>query len=102
MFVDLLSMLGLVGLALFLFLVAVAITSRGNRLSAAVVIVWALLAYGIFNQWPPYGWLVLAAALVSSGESVGMSVPSKFEVPRGSGRAGSGVTQSATLDDGAQ
>lgn len=102
MFVDLLSMLGLVGLAVFLFLVVVAVTRRGNRLSAAVVIVWALLAYGIFNQWPPYAWLVLAAALVTSDESVGTSAPSTLAVPRGSGRAGSAATQAATLDDGAR
>ena len=63
--IDVLTMLGIIGLVIL-----VALWLRGtiwtrDRLAALPIFLWGLLAYGMFYNWPAWGWAVLASALTT-------------------------------------
>lgn len=64
MYVDLLSMLGVVGLLSFVVLTCRAVWKTSNRFGEMPIIVWSALSFGIFYAWPPWVWGLLGVALV--------------------------------------
>jgi hypothetical protein len=69
MLVDLLSMLGVLGLAVFVFLVARGTAFRWSRIIAAPVCLLGFLGYGLFYAWPAWAWVFIGAAVVAREET---------------------------------
>lgn len=63
MYVDLISMLGVAGVAAFLVLLYAAYVARAPRLRSTIIALAACLTFGLFFQWPPVAWLVLGLAV---------------------------------------
>jgi hypothetical protein len=62
--IDVLTMLGLVGVLIVASLWFRGCIGTPDRLAALPVFLWGLMAYGAFYNWPTWGWGVVAAALV--------------------------------------
>jgi O-antigen ligase len=67
MAVDTYVMLGLVGLVLTTVLVAMATLFRQDRLAPDAILLWGLVTFGVFYNWPSWGWLILGSALSLRG-----------------------------------
>lgn len=65
MAVDIYTMLGLVGLLIVGLLVLVALVARADRLDAFAIMLWGLLVYGFFYNWPEWTWLIVGVALAN-------------------------------------
>lgn len=81
-YVDLLSMLGIVGLAAFAVLAYFAVWRSTPRLGELPIVIWSALAFGVFYAWPAWTWGVLGIALVSSSPrevSPGGSGPARID-----------------------
>lgn len=61
--VDVITMLGVVGLLAIVTLILTACLSTPDRLSALPIAVWSLTVFGLFYNWPAWAWLILGAAL---------------------------------------
>jgi hypothetical protein len=74
MYVDLLTMLGIVGLVAFATLCFCAVFFSGNRLGELPIVVCSALGFGVFYAWPAWTWLLLGVALAvreySGGDTV--------------------------------
>lgn len=67
---DVVTMIGIVGLLAVAFLVFTACFGTGQRLAALPICIWSLLALGVFYNWPAWAWLVLGAALAQPSRAV--------------------------------
>lgn len=68
MFIDVQIMLGLVGLAIVLWLFYLAVL-KVRRLNDLAVCMWASLGYGVFYIWPSWVWMMLGTAVALSVQS---------------------------------
>lgn len=63
--VDVLTMLGVLGLVAVFVLWLWGVIRTSDRLAALPLFLWGLMAYGMFYNWPAWSWAVLASALAT-------------------------------------
>ncbi len=63
MAIDVIVMLGVVGLVLIGYIFIAATMLRADRLAPESVFLWSLLVYGVFYPWPAWAWVILGAAV---------------------------------------
>ena len=65
---SLLTMLGIIGVGLVLLLWLWGSLLRPDRLWALPIFLWGLAGFGMFYNWPAWGWAVLGASLATTGQ----------------------------------
>jgi hypothetical protein len=61
--VDVITMLGAIGLIAIVTLILAACLATPDRLSGLPIAIWSLTVFGLFYNWPAWAWLILGAAL---------------------------------------
>lgn len=65
MAVDVYTMLGLAGLLVIGALVGLSLLARADRLDEFAIMLWALIVFSFFYNWPEWTWLIVGVAFVT-------------------------------------